>query len=80
MNMSMVFDPQTRMAEDLRLIGTRTCYPPGPAKKPDLADCAFTSGIVMRADGKADLYSGIGDCQTGRLTIDYPFAGHGKIV
>ncbi|RAV05033.1 DUF1861 family protein [Paenibacillus sp. YN15] len=80
MNMSLIFDPQTRLAADLRLIGTRTCYPPGPAKKPDLADCAFTSGIVMRADGKADLYSGIGDCQTGRLTIDYPFAGHGKIV
>ncbi|MDF2921667.1 MAG: hypothetical protein K0R57_581 [Paenibacillaceae bacterium] len=80
MNMSFVFDPQTRQAADLRLIGTRTCYPPGPAKKPNLADCAFTSGIVLRPDGKADLYSGIGDCQTGRITIDYPFAGYGKLV
>ncbi|CAM4382033.1 DUF1861 family protein [Paenibacillus typhae] len=80
LNMSFVFDPQTRESEDLKLIGSRTCYPPGPAKTPHLVDCAFTSGIVMRQDGKADLYSGIGDCQAGRITIDDPFAGYGKIV
>ena len=48
-------------------------------KVPTLKDCAFTSGIVMRKDGKADLYSGIGDCQEGRIVIDYPFAGYGRI-
>ena len=40
---------------------------------------ATLSGIVMRKDGKADLYSGIGDCQEGRIVIDYPFAGYGRI-
>jgi hypothetical protein len=80
LNMAFVFDPTTRESSDLHLIGSRTCYPPGPAKAPQLVDCVFTSGIVMRSDGKAELYSGIGDCQTGRITIDYPFEGHGRIV
>jgi hypothetical protein len=73
-------DPDTRTVESYKIIGTRDCYPPGPAKMPHLADCAFTSGIVMREDGKADLYSGLGDCKQGRLVIDYPFEGHGQIV
>ena len=80
LNMAFVFDPVTRESMDLRLIGSRPCYPPGPAKKPYLLDCVFASGIVMRPDGKADLYSGLGDCQTGRITIDYPFEGHGRLV
>lgn len=80
LNMAFVFDPITREPSNLQLIGSRSCYPPGPAKMPYLVDCVFSSGIVMRPDGKADLYSGIGDCQAGRITIDYPFAGQGRLV
>lgn len=80
MNISFVFDPVKHEARDAKIIGTRSCFPDGPAKKPDLVDCAFTSGIVMREDGKADLYSGIGDCEEGRIVIDYPFKGFGNIV
>jgi hypothetical protein len=77
---AFVFDPAKHRIVDLKIIGTRPCYPDGPAKIPELVDCAFTSGIVMRPDGKADLYSGIGDTAEGRIVIDYPFAGHGRIV
>ncbi|MFH1618771.1 MAG: DUF1861 family protein [bacterium] len=80
MNVSWVFDPVKHEAADIKIIGTRPCYPDGPAKTPTLIDCAFTSGIVMRPDGKADLYSGIGDTGEGRIAIDYPFAGYGRIV
>jgi len=80
MNMSFVLDPKTNEVMDLKIIGTRTCYPDGPAKKPKLVDCAFTSGIVMREDGKAELYSGIGDAEEGKIIIDYPFKGYGNIV
>ena len=73
MNTAFVFNPENFEVSDFKIIGTRSCYPDGPAKKPNLVDCAFTSGIVMRADGKADLYSGIGDTEAGRITIDYPF-------
>ena len=34
----------------------------------------FTSGIVMREDGRADLYGGMGDVEEGRIVIDYPFS------
>ncbi|MFD0713078.1 DUF1861 family protein [Paenibacillus sp. GCM10027626] len=80
MNSSFVLDVASHKALNHQIIGTRSCYPDGPAKKPDLTDCAFTSGIVMREDGKADLYSGIGDTEAGRIVIDYPFAGYGRIV
>lgn len=80
MNMSFVFDPKTYEVMDMKIIGTRSCYPDGPSKKINLVDCAFTSGIVMRDDGKADLYSGIGDCEVGRIVIDYPFENYGKII
>ncbi|CAG7623294.1 hypothetical protein PAESOLCIP111_02505 [Paenibacillus solanacearum] len=80
LNMSFVLDPAKREASHLQIIGSRSCYPAGPAKLPSLEDCVFASGIEMRTDGKADLYSGIGDCETGRITIDDPFAGHGAIA
>lgn len=80
MNISFVYDIEEHMALDLKIIGTRDCYPEGPAKRSDLIDCAFTSGVVMREDGKVDLYSGIGDTEVGRIIIDYPFEGYGKII
>ncbi|GGF90412.1 DUF1861 family protein [Paenibacillus aceti] len=80
MNFSFVLDVAHHVAMDQKIIGTRTCYPDGAAKKPELTDCAFSSGIVMREDGKCDLYSGIGDTEAGRIVIDYPFAGYGSII
>ena len=79
-NYSFVLDPYSREVEDGRIIGTKGCYPPCPPKVEKLLDCAFTSGIVMREDGKCDLYSGLGDTCEGRITIDYPFEGYGDIV
>ncbi|HIS68615.1 MAG TPA: DUF1861 family protein [Candidatus Gallacutalibacter stercoravium] len=80
LNMAFVLDPKTRAVSDKKIIATRSSYPAGPSKMPDLTDCAFTSGIVARADGKVDLYSGLSDCEEGRIVIDDPFAGHGGIV
>jgi len=79
LNIAFVFDPAKHRALDTKIIATRPCYPKGPAKKPNLIDCAFTSGIVMRKDGKVDLYSGIGDTEEGRVVIDYPFAEYGPL-
>ena len=75
-NIAFVFNPTTHKIHDHKIIGTRPCYPDGPSKLPRLTDCAFTSGIVKRPDGLCDLYSGIGDCQAGRIVIDDPFKGH----
>lgn len=77
---SFVMDPSSGKAGNLKVIATRKCFPPVPSKLPNMLDVAFTSGIVMRKDGKADLYSGLGDCMEGRLVIDYPFEGEGAIA
>lgn len=79
-NMAFVLDLASMEAMDAKVIGTRASYPEGPAKKPGLIDCAFTAGIALRPDGKADLYSGLGDCEAGRITIDYPFVKYGYPV
>lgn len=80
LNISFIFDAEKRIVYNQHVIGTRKSFPEGPAKTPELTDCAFTSGIVMREDGYADLYSGIGDCKEGRTVIKYPFEGYGRIV
>lgn len=80
LNISFVFDPSQHIALDVKIIGTRPCYPEGPAKQPNLVDVAFASGIVPRSDGKVDLYSGIGDCEVGRIVIDDPFKSFGPII
>jgi len=80
LNVAFVLDRRHHALTDFKIIGTRPCYPASPAKKPFLTDCAFTSGIVMRPDDKVDLYSGLSDTAEGRIVINYPFAGHGRIV
>ena len=79
-NIAFVVDPDAQKCLNTKIIATRSCFPDYPAKKSDLTDCVFASGIVMRSDGKADLYSGLGDTAEGRAVIDYPFEGYGKIV
>lgn len=80
LNVAWVFDPASRQLLRETIIGTRNCYPDYPAKGPSLTDCAFTAGIAERADGRVDLYSGLGDTAAGRITIDNPFAAFGSIV
>lgn len=77
---SFVFEPHTNKVYSYKILGTKNCFPEYPPKAARLADCAFASGIVMRDDGKCDLYSGVGDTRVGRLVIDYPFEGHGSIA
>lgn len=79
-NSAFLLDVQTRAVTEPVIIGTAACYPSFAPKVPDLADCVFTSGILPRPDGKVDLYSGVGDTCEGRITVDNPFAGEGKII
>ncbi len=72
-NISFIFDPDTFSVSDMKVIGEKNSYPPTPCMLPYLADCAFTSGIVPRPDGRVDLYSGLGDVAQGRIIIDPPF-------
>jgi hypothetical protein len=77
---SFVLDPSGAKVSGLKVIATRKCFPSGPVKFPNMQDVAFTSGIIIRNDGKTELYSGLGDCMEGRLVIDYPFEEEGNIT
>ncbi len=84
-NTAAIYDYKNRKTLMHKIIGTRRCYPASDRIRignigVPLDDTAFTSGIVMREDGKVDLYSGLSDALEGRITIDYPFEGYGKIV
>ena len=84
-NIAAVFDPVKKKTVITKIIGTRSCYPKSDRIRMGcdgipLDDTAFTSGIVMREDGKVDLYSGLSDALEGRITVDYPFEGYGEIV
>ena len=72
-NISFIFDYKTFAVSDLKIIGDKPSYPDTEHMLDYLKDCAFTSGIVMHEDGRADLYSGLGDVTEGRITIDAPF-------
>lgn len=78
-NTAFVFDPIKHEILNQKIIGTRGCYPIGPAKKSYLTDCAFASGIVVN-DKKVNLYSGLNDCEVGRILIDNPFLKYGNVV
>ena len=79
-NTAFILDPEMRTVTDPVIIGTKSCYPDQVPKRPFLADCCFTTGILPREDGLVELYSGVGDADEGRVTIDNPFAGEGRII
>ncbi|MGI6495482.1 MAG: DUF1861 family protein [Kiritimatiellia bacterium] len=72
-NCFFIFDPATRKATPMEILATDASYPAFSPKVPKLAHCIFTSGLVFRPDGKADLYTGLGDAAEGRVTIPAPF-------
>ncbi|MEG1441439.1 MAG: DUF1861 family protein [Oscillospiraceae bacterium] len=73
-NVAFEFDIDTHSVSNKKIIGTRECFPMADPKIPALTDCAFSSGIVKREDGKFDLYSGLGDTVVGRIVIENPFS------
>jgi len=71
----MVFclDPESGQAGPLKMVATRRCFPPGPAKRPDLEDVIFSGGLRRGDDGSAVLYAGICDAWAAQITIPDPF-------
>lgn len=70
---TFVFDPRRRQFRDFKIIGCRDQFTPGAAKRPDLVDVVFSSGLVF-ADGKTRLYAGTSDAEAHWLEIANPFA------
>lgn len=78
-SMAFALDPDTRRMTPTKIIADRACFPDGPAKEPRLRDVTFTAGIVRNDDGTADLYTGLSDCQVGRLRIEDPLSEYERL-
>lgn len=69
---AFVFDPATRRWRDLKVIAGRAQFGPGAAKRPDLVDVVFSSGIE-RAGATTRLYAGMSDAEAHWVEIAFPF-------
>jgi len=78
-SMAFALDPDARRMTPTKIIADRACFPDGPAKEPRLRDVTFTAGIVRNDDGTADLYTGLSDCQVGRLRIEDPLSEYERL-
>lgn len=74
--MAFALDPYTSEISDIELIGTRSNFLPGSSKRPDLVDVVFSGGLVRHPDGTAELYAGISDAETQKITIIDPFLSY----
>jgi len=71
-SMAFAVDPRTRKMTPTKIIADRDCFPPGPSKAIRLQDVTFTAGIIRHDDGSATLYTGLSDCQVGKIKIADP--------
>ncbi len=69
---AFTFNPITRQWRDYRIIAARKQFAPGVAKRPDLTDVVFSSGIE-RIGPVTRLYAGISDAEAHWVEIPYPF-------
>ena len=72
--MAFAIDPETATTGPVRIIATRSQFPPGPAKRSDLVDVIFAGGLVRHWDGTATLFAGLSDAEAGFLTTQDPMA------
>jgi len=71
--MAFSVNPDSGEASDLRIIGERRDFPPGPTKRPDLVNVIFSGGIVLKGNGRAVLYAGLSDASAAYADIADPW-------
>ena len=73
---AMVFcvDPRNGRATSPEIIASRSDFPDGPSKRPDLVDVMFSGGLVRHGNGTATLYAGLSDAEAGRVLLPDPFS------
>lgn len=73
---AMVFgiDPRNGKATSPEIIASRSDFPDGPSKRPDLVDVMFSGGLVRQANGTATLYAGLSDAEAGCVLLPDPFS------
>ncbi|MCD9024619.1 DUF1861 family protein [Cohnella silvisoli] len=76
--MVFAYDPAHHRYSPVKLIATRSMFPDGPAKRPDLEDVIFSGGLIRNKDGTASLYAGVSDAEAHVIVIPDPFLEYEK--
>jgi len=71
---SFIFNPTLKQIRDYKIIASRDQFEDGPAKREDIADVVFSSGLI-RENGTAILYAGVSDAEAHWIEIEDPFRG-----
>lgn len=73
---AMVFciDPGNGRAMSPEIIASRSDFPDGPSKRPDLVDVMFSGGLIRHGNGTATLYAGLSDAEAGAVLLPDPFS------
>lgn len=71
--MVFAYNPADNRYTPVKLIATRSMFPDGPAKRPDLEDVIFSGGLVRDRNGTASLYTGVSDAEAHVIVIPDPF-------
>lgn len=69
---SFIFSPLDRTFKDFKIIATRDQFPDGHAKRADLQDVIFSSGLARGLEG-TKLYAGLSDAEAHWMLIPDPF-------
>jgi hypothetical protein len=69
---AFIFNPQTLTFRNYKVIASRDQFPDGHAKRPDLKDVIFSSGLVRSGVGTR-LYAGLSDAEAHWIAIPDPF-------
>lgn len=72
--MAFAFDPDTMERTPMKIVATRSDFPMGSAKRPDLTDVIFSGGLVRLPGGRAELYVGASDAEAYRIELPDIFA------
>lgn len=77
---TFLFDPETKEFSHMKILVSRKDLPEGEAKRDDLYYVIFPGGIRRKENGRADLYAGVSDAESYRITIKDPFKEYEKII
>ena len=73
--MAFIYNSETGDSSPIEIIATRKNFPNGKAKSLEHDDIIFPGGLIRNGDSTATLYAGLGDAETGKITIVDPFEG-----
>jgi len=76
--MTFAYNPDDHRYTPIKLIATRSQFPDGPSKRPDLQDVIFSGGLIRHPDGTATLYTGVSDAEAHAIDIPDPFLEYEK--